>query len=135
MTKKERIVMNQSQEFQKILRRARDVTDASVVKRPVIRKRPVKDAIYGAVEPKKKVNVQNKVLSDRETQAIWNRNMKPVQKRLPMKSKTAAALASMQLSASPQRLPPVPVLPIGRPTMTGILSSPIQASSNPMWRK
>ena len=111
-----------SYDFAEMLRRA---TEASVVKKPVIRKKqkPVRDAIYGAVEPKK--NVQNKVLSDRETQAIWNRNMKPVQKRLPMKSRTAAALASMQNSVSPQRLPPVPAVPYGRRRvpMHGLLST------------
>ena len=118
-----------------MLRKAVQATaEASVVKKPVIRKKqkPVRDAIYGAVEPKK--NVQNKVLSDRQKQAIWNRNMKPVPKKIPMLSKTATALAQMQRSPSPQPLPPIPVLPIGRPTMPGILSSPIQASSNPMWR-
>ena len=122
--------MNQSShDFATMLRRAAQATaEASVVKRPVIRKKqsPVKDAIYGVAEPKKKV--VPKKLNDRELQRIWDRN------GAKMVSKTKEALASMQRSASPQRLPPVPAVPIGRPTMPGILSSPIQASSNPMWR-
>ena len=124
-----------SHDFATMLRRAAQATaEASVVKKPVIRKKSSKDAIYGVAEPKKKVNVQNKVLSDREKQAIWNRNMKPVPKKIPVLSKTATALASMQRSQSPQRLPPIPAMPIGRPTMTGILSAAPQAQSNPMWR-
>ena len=122
--------MNQSShDFATMLRRAAQATaEASVVKKPVIRKKqkPVKDAIYGVAEPKKKV--VPKKLNDRELQRIWDRN------GAKMVSKTKEALASMQRSASPQRLPPVPAVPIGRPTMPGILSSPIQASSNPMWR-
>ncbi len=122
-----------------MLRKAVQATaEASVVKKPVIRKKqkPVRDAIYGVVEPKKKVNVQNKILSDREKQAIWNRNMKPVPKKIPMLSKTATALASMQRSASPQRLPPIPAMPIGRPRMQvpGILSTAPPVQSNPMWK-
>ena len=119
----------QSKDFATMLRRAAQVTaEASVVKRPVIRKKqkPVKDAIYGVAEPKKKV--QPKKLSDRELQGIWDRN------GAKMVSKTATALASMQRSASPQRLPPVPALPIGRPTTPGILSSAPQVQSNPVWR-
>ena len=117
--------MNQSQQFGMMLRRA---MEATVVKKPVIRKKPkpIKDAIYGVAEPKKKV--VPKKLSDRELQGIWDRN------KAKMMSKTATALASMQRSPSPQRLPPIPAMPIGRPTMPGILSSPIQASSNPMWK-
>ena len=116
----------QSKDFATMLRRAAQVTaEASVVKRPVIRKKqkPVKDAIYGVAEPKKKV--QPKKLSDRELQGIWDRN------GAKMVSKTATALASMQRSASPQRLPP---LPIGRPTTPGILSSAPPVQSNPVWR-
>ena len=118
-----------SHDFAMMLRKAAQATaEASVVKRPVIRKKqkPVKDAIYGVAEPKKKV--KPKKLTDRELQDIWDRN------KAKMVSKTATALASMQRSPSPQRLPPVPAVPIGRPTMPGILSSPIEASSNPMWR-
>ena len=122
-----------------MLRRAAQATpEASVVKKPVVRKKqkPIRDAIYGVTEPKKKVNMKNKVLSDREKQAIWNRNMKPVPKKIPMLSKTATALASMQRSASLQRLPPSPALPIGRPRMQvpGILSTAPQVQSNPMWK-
>ena len=125
----------QSKDFATMLRRAAQATaEASVVKPPVIRRKPSKDAIYGVAEPKKKVNVQNKVLSDREKQAIWNRNMKPVPKKIPVLRKTATALASMQRSPSPQRLPAVP---IGRPAvrrvqLPGILSTAPQ--STPMWR-
>ena len=121
--------MNQSQEFGMMLRKAMNATaGASVVRKPVIRKKqkPVKDAIYGVAEPKKKV--QPKKLSDRELQGIWDRN------GAKMVSKTATALASMQRSASPQRLPPVPALPIGRPTTPGILSSAPPVQSNPVWR-
>ena len=128
----------QSKDFATMLRRAAQATaEASVVKPPVIRKKPSKDAIYGVAEPKKKVNVQNKVLSDREKQAIWNRNMKPVPKKIPMLSKTATALAQMQQrSQSPQPLPPIPAVPYGRPQMQvqGILSTAPQAQSTPMWR-
>ena len=128
----------QSTDFATMLRKAVQATaEASVVKKPVIRKKQksVRDAIYGVVEPKKKPNVQNKVLSDQEKQNIWDKNMKRA-KKLPMLSKTATALASMQRSASPQRLPPVPVLPIGRPRMQvpGILSTAPPVQSNPMWR-
>ena len=115
-----------SQDFAMMLRRA---TEAAVVKRPVIRNKPSKDAIYGVAEPKKKVNVKNKILSDREKQAIWNRNMKPVPKKIPMLSKTATALAQMQ--RSPQRLPAGPVSR-RRVPMPGILSTAPQ--STPMWR-
>ena len=127
--------MNQSQEFGMMLRKAMNATaGASVVRKPVIRKKqkPVKDAIFGVAEPKK--NVQKKVLpkknlTDAELQRIWNKN------QAQMKSKTATALASMQRSASPQRLPPVPAMPIGRQTMPGILStSPMEPPSPPLWR-
>ena len=120
-----------SQDFAMMLRRA---TEAAVVKPPVIRKKPSKDAIYGVAESKKKINVKNKILSDREKQAIWNRNMKPVPKKIPVLSKTATALASMQRSQSPQPLPPIPAVPYGRATMPGILSSAPQVQSNPMWK-
>ena len=126
--------MNQSDQFATMLRRAMNATaGASVVRKPVIRKKqkPVKDAIFGVAEPKKKVQkkvLPKKNLTDAELQRIWNKN------QAQMKSKTATALASMQRSASPQRLPPVPALPIGRPTMPGILSTAPQAQSNPMWR-
>ena len=123
--------MNQSShDFATMLRRAAQATaEASVVKKPVIRKKqkPVKDAIYGVAEPKKKV--VPKKLSDRELQGIWDRN------KAKMMSKTATALASMQRSPLPQRLPPIPAMPIGRPTMPGILStSPMEPPSPPLWR-
>ena len=121
--------MNQSsKDFSTMLRRA---VEATVVKKPVIRKKqkPVKDAIYGVAEPKKKV-LPKKNLTDAELQHIWNKN------QAQMKSRTAEALASMQRSPSPQRLPPIPAMPIGRPRMQtpGILSTAPQAQSNPMWR-
>ena len=122
--------MNQSSvDFATMLRKA---VEATVVKKPVIRKKPkqkpVKDAIYGVAEPKKKV--QPKKLSDKELQEIWNRN------NAKMVSKTKEALASMQRSVSPQRLPPIPAMPIGRPQMQpqGILSTAPPTVSNPMWR-
>lgn len=122
----------QPKDFSMMLRKA---MEATVVKKPVVRKKhkPSKDAIYGVKEPKKKPNVQNKVLSDQEKQEIWDRNMKRA-KKIPMLSKTAAALAQMQRSPSPQPLPPVPVVPTGRPTMSGILNSAPPAQSNPLWR-
>ena len=121
----------QSKDFATMLRRAAQVTaEASVVKRPVIRKKqkPVKDAIYGVAEPKKKV--VPKKLNDRELQRIWDRN------QAKMVSKTKEALASMQRSVSPQRLPPIPAMPIGRPQIQpqGILSATPAKESNPMWR-
>ena len=126
--------MNQSSvDFANILRRA---VEATVVKRPVIRKKqkPVKDAIYGVAEPKKKVQkkvLPKKNLTDAELQRIWNKN------QAEMKSQTATALASMQLrSPSPQRLPPIPAMPIGRRQIQpqGILSTAPPTESNPMWR-
>ena len=121
-----------SQDFATMLRRA---VEATVVKRPVIRKKqkPVKDAIYGVAEPKKTVQkkvLPKKNLTDTELQHIWNKN------QAQMKSRTAAALASMQRSPSPQRLPPIPAMPIGRPRtqVPGILSTEPQLQSNPMWR-
>ncbi len=119
-----------SRDFATMLRKA---VEATVVKKPVVRKKhkTSKDAIYGVKEPSKKTNVQNKVLSDREKQEIWDRNMKRA-KKIPMLSKTATALAQMQRSASPPRLPPVPAMPIGRPQ--GILSTAPPTESNPMWR-
>ena len=109
---------------------AQATAEASVVKRPVIRKKqkPVKDAIYGVAEPKKKV--KPKKLTDRELLDIWDRN------KAKMVSKTATALASMQRSASPQRLPPIPAMPIGRRQIQpqGILSTAPPTESNPMWR-
>ena len=122
--------MNQSsKDFSTMLRRA---VEATVVKKPVIRKKqkPVKDAIYGVAEPKKKV-LPKKNLTDAELQKIWSRN------QAQMKSQTATALASMQQhSPSPQRLPPIPAMPIGRPRMQvqGILSTAPQVQSNPMWK-
>ena len=120
-----------SHDFAMMLRKAAQATaEASVVKRPVIRKKqkPVKDAIYGVAEPKKKV--KPKKLTDRELQDIWDRN------KAKMVSKTATALASMQRSASPQRLPPIPAMPIGRRQIQpqGILSTAPPTESNPMWR-
>ena len=78
--------MNQSsKDFSTMLRRA---VEATVVKKPVIRKKqkPVKDAIYGVAEPKKKV-LPKKNLTDAELQHIWNKN------KAQMKSRTATALA------------------------------------------
>jgi len=126
--------MNQSSvDFSNMLRKA---VEATVVKRPVIRKKqkPVKDAIYGVAEPKKKVQkkvLPKKNLTDAELQRIWSKN------QAEMKSKTATALASMQThSPSPQRLPPIPAMPIGRPQTQpqGILSTAPPTESNPMWR-
>ena len=121
--------MNQSsKDFSTMLRRA---VEATVVKKPVIRKKkkPVKDAIYGVAEPKKTV-LPKKNLTDAELQHIWNKN------KAQMKSRTAAALAQMQSSPSPQRLPPIPVMPYGRNRVQvpGILSTAPQAQSNPMWK-
>ena len=121
-----------SQDLATMLRRA---VEATVVKKPVIRKKPVtkqkpvKDAIYGVAEPKRKV-LPKKNLTDTELQRIWNKN------QALMKSRTAAALVSMQRSPSPQRLPPVPALPIGRPRIQvpGILSTEPLMQSNPMGR-
>lgn len=126
--------MNKSSvDFATVLRRA---VEATVVKKPVIRKRPkpVKDAIYGVAEPKKtaqKKVLPKKNLTDAELQRIWTKN------QMEMKSQTATALASMQQrSPSPQRLPPVPAMPIGRPQIQpqGILSTAPQTQTNPMWR-
>ena len=120
-----------SQDFATMLRRA---VEATVVKKPVIRKKQtaVKDAIYGVAEPKKKVQrkvLPKKNLTDAELQRIWTKN------QAEMRSKTATALASMQQrSPLPQRLPPVPAMPIGRPMPQGILSTAPQDQSNPMWR-
>ena len=123
-----------SYDFSSALRRAAEAT-ATVVKKPVIRKRqtPVKDAIYGVAESKKKLQkkvLPKKNLTDAELQHIWNKN------QAQMKSRTAEALASMQRSPSPQRLPPIPAMPIGRPRIQvpGILSSAPQVQSNPMWK-
>jgi len=119
--------MNKSQEFGMMLRKA---MEATVVRKPAIRKKqkPVKDAIYGVAEPKKKV--VPKKLNDRELQRIWDRN------QAKMVSKTKEALASMQRSVSPQRLPPVPAVPYGRNRVQtpGILSTAPPTESNPMWR-
>ena len=126
--------MNQSSvDFSNMLRKA---VEATVVKKPVIRRKqkPVKDAIYGVAEPKKKVQkkvLPKKNLTDAELQRIWSKN------QAEMKSKTATALASMQQrSPSPQRLPPIPAMPIGRPQIQpqGILSTAPPTESNPMWR-
>ena len=125
--------MNKSSvDFATMLRRA---VEATVVKKPVIRRKqkPVKDAIYGVAEPKKRVQkkvLPKKNLTDAELQGIWDRN------GAKMVSKTKEALASMQRSVSPQRLPPIPAMPIGRPQMQpqGILSTAPPTVSNPMWR-
>ena len=121
-----------SQDFSNMLRKA---VEATVVKRPVIRRKqtPVKDAIYGVAEPKKTVQkkvLPKKNLTDAELQRIWSKN------QAEMKSQTATALASMQRSALPQRLPPVPAVPYGRNRVQtpGILSTAPPTESNPMWR-
>ena len=98
---------------------------ASVVSKPVMKKKAATDAIYGVAEPKRKVQPK-KNLTDTELQGIWDRN------KTKMRSQTATALAQMQ--RSPQRLPAVP---ISRPTvrrvqLPGILSTAPQ--STPMWR-
>ena len=122
--------MNKSSvDFATMLRKA---VEATVVRKPVIRKKQtaVQDAIYGVAEPKKRVQkkvLPKKNLTDAELQRIWTKN------QMEMKSKTATALASMQKhSPLPQRLPPIPAMPIGRPQ--GILSTAPQDQSNPMWR-
>ena len=120
-----------SQDFATMLRKA---VEATVVRKPVIRKKQtaVQDAIYGVAEPKKRVQkkvLPKKNLTDAELQRIWTKN------QMEMKSKTATALASMQQhSPLPQRLPPIPAMPIGRPMPQGILSTAPQDQSNPMWR-
>ena len=97
---------------------------ASVVSKPVMKKKPVTDAIYGVAEPKRKV-LPKKNLTDTELQEIWDRN------KIKMRSQTATALAQMQ--RSPQRLPPVPISR-RRVQLPGILSTAPQAQSTPMWR-
>ena len=98
------------------------VATASVVSKPVMKKKAATDAIYGVAEPKIKVQPK-KYLTDAELQEIWSRN------QATMRSKTTTALA--QLQRSPQR---VPTAPIGRRRvpMPGILSTAPQ--STPMWR-
>ena len=124
--------MNKSSvDFATMLRKAVEATE---VKKPVIRKKQtaVQDAIYGVAEPKKRVQkkvLPKKNLTDAELQRIWTKN------QMEMKSKTATALASMQQhSPLPQRLPPIPAMPIGRPMPQGILSTAPQDQSSPMWR-
>ena len=78
-----------SKDFATMLRKA---VEATVVKRPVIRKRPkpVKDAIYGVEEPKKKTQrkvLPKKNLTDAELQRIWTKN------QAEMKSQTANILS------------------------------------------
>ena len=114
--------MNRPMSWNALLQQA---ATASVVSKPVIKKKPATDAIYGAAEPKRKVQPK-KYLTDAELQEIWSRN------KAKMRSQTATALAQMQ--RAPQRLPAVP---ISRPTvqrvpMPGILSTAPQ--STPMWR-
>jgi len=89
---------------------------ASVVSKPVMKKKPVTDAIYGVAEPKRKV-LPKKNLTDTELQEIWNRN------KIEMRRKTATALAQMQ--RPPQRLPAAPVSRRREP-MPGILSTPVK---------
>ena len=92
------------------------VATASVVSKPVMKKKAATDAIYGVAEPKRKVLPKNN-LTDVELQSIWNRN------NAEMRSKTATALAQMQ--RSPQRLPAAPVSRRREP-MPGILNTPVK---------
>ena len=89
---------------------------ASVVSKPVMKKKLVTDAIYGVAEPKRKV-LPKKNLTDTELQRIWDRN------KIEMRSQTATALAQMQ--RSPQRLSAVP-MSRRRVPMPGILSTPVK---------
>ena len=89
---------------------------ASVVSKPVMKKKPATDAIYGVAEPKRKV-LPKKNLTDAELQEIWNRN------KIEMRSKTATALAQMQ--RPPQRLPAVSMSRRREP-MPGILNTPVK---------
>ena len=89
----------------------------SVVSKPVMKKKPVTDAIYGVAEPKRKV-LPKKNLTDAELQSIWDRN------KIKMRSQTGTALAQMQLS--PQRLPAVPMSRRREP-MPGILNTPVNS--------
>ena len=89
---------------------------ASVVSKPVMKKKPATDAIYGVAEPKRKV-LPKKNLTDAELQEIWSRN------NAEMRSKTATALAQMQRPL--QRLPAAPVSRRREP-MPGILSTPVK---------
>ena len=89
---------------------------ASVVSKPVMKKKAATDAIYGVAEPKRKV-LPKKNLTDAELQEIWDRN------KIEMRRKTATALAQMQ--RPPQRLPVAPVSRRREP-MPGILSTPVK---------
>ena len=121
---KRRHTMNRPMSWNALLQQ---VATASVVSKPVMKKKAATDAIYGAAEPKRKVQPKRN-LTDAELQEIWDRN------KAKMRSQTATALAQMQQrSPSPQR---IPATPIGRPRMQvpGILSTAPQAQSNPMWK-
>ena len=114
--------MNRPMSWNALLQQA---ATASVVSKPVMKKKAATDAIYGAAELKRKVQPK-KYLTDAELQEIWSRN------QATMRSKTTTALA--QLQRSPQR---IQQLPISRPTvrrvqLPGILSTAPQ--STPMWR-
>ena len=114
--------MNRPMSWNALLQQA---ATASVVSKPVMKKKAATDAIYGVAEPKRKA--QSKNLTDKELQAIWDRN------QAKMRSKTATALAQMQ--RSPQRIPAVPIgrpAPVRRVQLPGILSTTPQ--STPMWR-
>ena len=123
---KRRHTMNRPMSWNALLQQA---ATASVVSKPVMKKKPAADAIYGVAEPKRKVQPKRN-LTDAELQEIWHRN------KIEMRSKTATALAQMQ--RSPQRLPAVPMsrpAPVRRVQLPGILSTaPTQAQSTPMWR-
>ena len=69
---------------------------ASVVSKPVMKKKPVTDAIYGVAEPKRKVQPK-KYLTDAELQSIWDRN------KAKMRSQTATAYR-ITLASSPNPL-------------------------------
>ena len=111
--------MNRPMSWNALLQQA---ATASVVSKPVMKKKAATDAIYGVAEPKRKVQPK-KYLTDAELQEIWDRN------QATMRSQTATALAQMQ--RSPQRLPPVPISR-RRVQLPGILSTAPQ--STPMWR-
>ena len=101
--------MNKPMSWNALLQQA---ATASVVSKPVMKKKPVTDVIYGVAEPKRKV-LPKKNLTDTELQEIWNRN------KIEMRSKTATALAQMQR-------PPAAPVSRRREPMPGILSTPVK---------
>ena len=79
---KRRHAMNRPMSWNALLQQA---ATASVVSKPVMKKKPVTDAIYGVAEPKRKV-LPKKNLTDTELQEIWDRN------KIKMRSQTATGL-------------------------------------------